>query len=238
MAALFRDRQRDSRLIFSQSPDPTERSREQEDLSQMFLRDDGMACHLAPVGLGLRWQAQELGGQSRVQHRELVRCQLAGTGTAIRQEAENVEGPRHPPLLQQHRRQHAELPLATVDGQGRCARPPGAYRDRRCGNELRSTVPVSPREGIRAPQPGLVAPYLDRGGLQHRHPRLRREERQPGNGGVLAGNRDRGGRRGQALPPAGRRNLPRSRGRAGRAGRHHQGDPGDPAYFHDAAVRL
>ena len=59
--------------------------------------------------------------------------------------------------------------------------PRSSHRHRRCGYHLWAVMPVSGWQGICVAQPRFAAPYLGRRSIQHRNPRLWREERQPGN---------------------------------------------------------
>ena len=138
----------------------SERDRhEQEGLSQAPLRDDGVAGRLAARGLGGRRQIDELGGQSRIRHRTL---HAAGSLEQVRQfvKRRRPEGARHAPLLQHHRRQRARLALTRRWTRSWRSTPQARTVTVDAGMTLRPALPVPPREGLRAPQPGLAAAHL------------------------------------------------------------------------------
>lgn len=74
---------------------------------------------------------------------------------------------------------------------GRCS----ANRNSRGGDHVHPAVPMAPRPGLRASQPGLTDGHLRRGRHQHRHSRLRDSEREPRDGRRGSRARHRGGPR-------------------------------------------
>ena len=83
---------------------------------------------------------------------------------------------------------HALISLKPMD-RVVVARPQGVHGDRRGGDDLRPSVPLSPREGLCPAQPRLPAPHLRRRRLRHGDARLGRQEREPGDGGLGPGAR-------------------------------------------------
>src|SRR6266436_3152146 len=112
------------------------------------------------------------------------------------------------------------------------------YGHDRVRNKLREVVPDSREQRLGAAQFGVIAAHFRGGRMLDGHTRLWREERQPVHGGFGAGDRERGGRSGEAFARERRRHFSRSGGQPRRVGGGDQGDAGPAAQLPDAAVRL
>src|SRR5437762_13871895 len=93
---------------------------------------------------------------------------------------------------------------------------------------------------IRRPPRSTLFPYttLFRSFFEHRNSWFRRQEWKPRDGSLGSRTDYCRRRHDSAFPAEGRREILRSRCRAGRARRHHQGHTRHSAGLHDAAVRL
>ena len=231
--ALFRDRQRDSRLIFSQSPDRRSAAVNKRTFLKLFVRGDGMAVVSPRLARASGGKLKNWAGNLEYSTENLYAAELAGAGTAIRQATENVEGTRHPPLLQQHCRQHAGPPLAPVDGQGRALDPQARTVTVDAGMSYGQLCPYLHEKGFALHNLASL-PHISIAGACSTATHGSGEKNGNLATAVSPGNRDRDGRRDQALPSADA-DSSRSRGGAGCAGCHHQDYPGDSAYLHDAA---
>ena len=128
-------------------------------------------------------------GNYRYSTDRLHRRPVARRRAGLRQAARPPEGPRHAPLLQRHRRQHARSALGAGHGPHRRGGRGAPDGDRRSGHELRPVVPRPRSTGLRAAQPGVAAAHLHRRRVRHRDARFGRHQRQPGHGGVGPGDR-------------------------------------------------
>ena len=164
---------------------------------------------------------------------------IARRRAGIRQAARPSQGPRHAPLLQRHRRQHAPAALGAGHGPHRRGGRDAPDGDRRSRHELRPVVSRPRSAGLRAAQPGVAAAHLHRRRVRDRHARVRRRQRQPGHGGVGPRDRHRQRRRPDALT---RDRTPRcftaQRRPSRRARRGHEGHARRATYLRDAPGRV
>src|SRR5262249_21150920 len=132
---------------------------------------------------GMGGQADQLGGQSRIQHRPGSFGEFRGRRAGIRKAREEAEGSGDASLLQQHRQQSRQFSFAEADGSSNRACCEWTNRDGRRGNHLWATESASSRERICPPKSCVIAPHFRGWGLHNRDARIWRKEWNSCNGG-------------------------------------------------------
>src|SRR5882762_2186378 len=213
-------------------------SHEQKNIFQDLLGGDDEPVSIPAGSVGFGGETPQLGGQRGIRHRSRASSHFGGRGARVCPHAKQAEGVGHAPLLQSHCRQPRSISFDESNGQGGGTERGSTNGHDRVRNELREVVPDSREQRLGAAQFGVIAAYFRGGRMLDRYTRLWREERQPVHGGFGAGDRERGGRSGEAFARQRRRDFSRSGGRPRRAGGGDQGDAGPAAQLPDATVRL